>query len=103
VITASEVSVGLGYGYGVGGGTQPEATQAPSDGEEQSTSEGFGSGGGGGGSAMARPVAVIHVSANGVDVEPVFDLTKVALAFFTLIGSIFVMKTKMRRGAKKRQ
>ena len=58
-------------------------------------------GGGGGGNATARPVAVIHVSPEGVKVEPVVDVTKTALAFFTMLGSIFMIAGKMRRRARK--
>jgi uncharacterized spore protein YtfJ len=90
VITASEVTVGLGYGFGGGG----EAT-----GEAEGEPGGYGGGGGGGG-AGARPVAAIHVSADGVSVEPIVDVTKLALAFFTLMGSIFLMRARMRKGAR---
>jgi uncharacterized spore protein YtfJ len=57
-------------------------------------------GGGGGGNATARPVAVIHVGPEGVDVEPVVDVTKISLAFFTMLGSIFLMARKMRKAMK---
>jgi uncharacterized spore protein YtfJ len=103
VITACEVSVGLGFGYGMGGGSEP----APADDEEpeaeaqQSPPSGFGGGGGGGGGASARPVAVIHVNADGVRVEPVVDVTKLGLAFFTMLGSIFMVASRMRKGARR--
>lgn len=98
-ITANEVSVGLGFGYGGGGGhsegqqerTMAETTTGPST--------GFGSGGGGGGGAMARPVAVIEIGPQGVRVEPIVDPTKIALAFFTAFGSMFLMLSRMRRQA----
>jgi uncharacterized spore protein YtfJ len=108
VITASEVSVGLGFGYGMGGGSEPghaeeeEGQDAQAEDEDQeSESSGFGGGGGGGGSSMARPVAVIHIGPEGVEVEPVVDVTKIALAFFTMLGSIFLMGAKMRKKAKR--
>jgi uncharacterized spore protein YtfJ len=44
---------------------------------------GEGTGGGGGGRSFARPVAVIIASPDGVRVEPVVDVTKIALAAFT--------------------
>lgn len=97
VITASEVSVGLGYGYGGGGGSgTPEAAEEEGAGD---TAMGFGSGGGGGGGAAARPVAVIEIGPHGVRVEPVVDPTKIALAFFTAFGSMFVMLNRMRKKA----
>jgi uncharacterized spore protein YtfJ len=92
VITASEVSVGLGYGFGGGGS---EAVKG-AEGEPG----GYGGGGGGGGGAGARPVAAIHISEDGVSVEPIVDVTKLALAFFTVLGSIFVMGAKIRKGAR---
>lgn len=62
---------------------------------------GMGGGGGGGGGASGRPVAVISVSEDGVQVEPVVDATKIALAFFTALGSMFFMLTKMRKAAER--
>jgi uncharacterized spore protein YtfJ len=59
---------------------------------------GLGGGGGGGGASMARPVAVISVGPEGVQVEPVVDPTKIAIAFFTTLGSMFFMLSRMRRG-----
>jgi len=103
VITACEVTMGLGFGYGMG-----SAGGKPSGGEGgESEEEGAGpsrpamsGGGGGGGNATARPVAVIHVGPEGVDVEPVVDVTKISLAFFTMLGSIFLMARKMRKAMK---
>jgi uncharacterized spore protein YtfJ len=99
-ITACEVSVGLGYGYGQGG---PPGAPTPAEGEEDAPQDAaaVSGGGGGGGNATSRPVAVIHVSPDGVTVEPVVDVTKVALAFFTMIGSVFMVAGKMRRRARK--
>lgn len=91
VITAGEISVGMGLGFGTGGG-----------GDEKES--GGGSGGGGGGASMGRPVAVISVGPNGVHVEPVVDPTKIAIAFFTALGAIFLAGRrmgKMRRELEK--
>jgi uncharacterized spore protein YtfJ len=104
VITASEVSVGLGFGFGSGGGSGPAAEsseESAGEGEEETEDQenvGAGGGGGGGGGSMARPVAYIAIGPTGVRMEPMFDLTKVALAFFTMLGSVLVMRSKMRRG-----
>lgn len=92
IITASEISLGLGFGYGSGPTTEESAEGGPSD---------TGSGGGGGGGGGARPVAVIHVSAEGVRVEPVIDVTKVALAMFTTLGAMFLAMSRMRHMAHK--
>jgi uncharacterized spore protein YtfJ len=101
VITASEVSVGMGIGYGIGGNINSDAnaeTEAsPEEEGEAPTSQGdeIGGGGGGGGGASARPVAVIKITADGVTVEPVVDVTKIALAMFTTVASMFVMMSKI--------
>jgi uncharacterized spore protein YtfJ len=68
LIPAAEVVSFMGFG--VGGG---ETNQTGPD----------SGGGGGGGSVFSRPVAVIISSPEGVRVEPVFDLTKIALAGMT--------------------
>jgi uncharacterized spore protein YtfJ len=98
VITAAEVKVGMGFGYGTGGGAGrgPQEEEA----EEEGEGVGYGGGGGGGGVSGGRPVATITIGPGGVRVEPVVDPTKIALAFFTTIGSMFMMLTRMRRAAK---
>jgi len=121
LITASEVTAGLGVGFGFGGGTTPGEARGEkrhrgrsSDphermGLEEPASEdegngedaGMGGGGGGGGGASGRPVAVISVTEDGVQVEPVVDATKIALAFATALGSMFFMLIKMRRAAER--
>jgi uncharacterized spore protein YtfJ len=106
VITASEVSVGMGFGLGMGGGEgrssprQAMSEDEPLDDEPAVEGEGtgLGGGGGGGGASMARPVAVISVGPGGVQVEPVVDPTKIAIALFTTLGSMFFMLNRMRRG-----
>jgi uncharacterized spore protein YtfJ len=105
VITASEVKVGMGFGYGSGGGVglKPAEGEAASEDEAQDEGDGvgFGTGGGGGGVSGGRPVAVINIGPGGVRVEPVVDVTKIALAFFTTFGSMFFMLSKMRKASKK--
>ncbi len=81
VITAAEVSIGMGLGYG-GGGDQ---------------AGNGGNGGGGGGGALGRPVAVISIGPGGVRVEPIMDPTKIALAFFTMLGGILIAWRRMRK------
>ncbi len=43
-------------------------------------------------------MAVISVSDEGVQVYPVVDVTKIAIALFTAWGSMLFMLMKMRRG-----
>jgi uncharacterized spore protein YtfJ len=104
LITASEVSVSMGFGYGIGGGAAPEAAEGEAASPEEPESQGEGargfgggSGGGGGGFSMGRPVAVISIGPDGVRVEPVRDVTKIALAFLTAAGSMLLMMSRMRR------
>ncbi len=95
LITASEVSAAMGIGFGVGTGSSPTNDEAP---EGASRGEGSGGGGGGGGGSMARPVATISVGPDGVTVEPIVDATKIAIAFFTTIGTMALMFRRARRG-----
>jgi uncharacterized spore protein YtfJ len=101
IITASEVSVGMGVGFGFGGGSAPGEGEGTEEEAEGGEGTGMGSGGGGGGGAMGRPVAVIQVSEDGIQIEPVVDATKIGLAFFTALGSMFFMLTKMRKAANR--
>jgi uncharacterized spore protein YtfJ len=105
VITASEVSVSMGFGYGIGGETGPESAEGEAVSEDKPQSEkddsrGFGGGGGGGGVSMGRPVAVISIGPEGVEVEPVVDATKIALAVFTTAGSMVIMLGKMLKASR---
>ena len=85
VITAAEVNVGLGVGFGAGGG-----------GDDQGT-EGSGGGGGGGGASAGRPVAAIIIGPQGVEVQPIVDVTKLGIAFFTTLGAILMVWRAMQR------
>ena len=90
IINASEYTAGMGVGYGGGGGTGPAAS------EETNEASGYGGGGGGGGTTMARPVATIIVSSSGVRVEPVVDVTKIAVTMFTALGAMAMALRKMK-------
>jgi uncharacterized spore protein YtfJ len=95
VITASDIRVGMGFGYGGGSGT------GPAEEEGQEAPIGMGSGGAGGGASGGRPVAVISIGPDGVQVEPVVDATRIALALFTTLGSMFLMFRKMAKTGKR--
>jgi uncharacterized spore protein YtfJ len=69
VIPCSEIAIGVGLGSGSG----------PVDAQGNQT----GGGSGGGGGARGRPIAAIVITRDGVRVEPILDLTKIALAAFT--------------------
>lgn len=96
VITAAEVSHGLGYGVGGGYGEG----EPVSEDKETEAMRGGGGGGGGGAGAFARPVAAIIIEPQGVRVEPIVDVTKVVLAFFTMFGSMLMMLGQMHKAAK---
>ena len=61
IITAASFERAGGFGFGGGGGSAG------------------GGGGGGGGQSAGRPVAVIVISADGVTVEPVIDVTRLSV------------------------
>jgi uncharacterized spore protein YtfJ len=90
IITASEYTAGMGVGYGGGGGT------GPAESEETTEAGGYGGGGGGGGTTMARPVATIIISPSGVRVEPIVDVTKIAITMFTALGAMAMALRKMK-------
>jgi uncharacterized spore protein YtfJ len=94
IIPAAEVLSGLGFGMGAGVGDNATKDE---EGKPMKNSGG-GGGGGGGGRVLSRPVAVIIASPEGVRVEPVVDVTKVALAALTAGGFILGMLLRMLRG-----
>ena len=101
IITASEVKVGMGFGFGAGGAPGAEGAGGEAETEGEDAGAGFGSGGGGGGVSGGRPVAAISVGPDGVRVEPVVDATKIALAFFTTLGAMFMMFSRMRAASRR--
>ena len=75
IITAAAWERAGGFGFGGGSGT-----------DEHGESSG-GAGAGGGGTSIGRPVAVIRVGPDGINVEPVIDLTKLAVtALLSALG-----------------
>jgi len=80
IIPAAEVLTGLAYGVGAGSGPSGEGEAM-----------GGGVGGGGGGRTLARPVAMIIASPAGVTVEPVVDVSKIAIAAITAAGFMLAM------------
>jgi uncharacterized spore protein YtfJ len=92
LIPTAEVVSAMGFGLGYGGseGAESAASQPASAG---------GSGGGGGGWAASRPVAVVVATPTGVQIKPVIDTTKLAIAALTTAGfmvSVLVRMTKRR-------
>lgn len=97
IIPAAEVVSVMGFGVGSGVSNGSAET-----GEEANTSN-SGGGGGGGGSVFSRPVAVIISTPEGVRVDPVFDLTKIALAGMTTGVLMFGMIARVWSLSKKIQ
>ena len=106
----------LMYGMAVGGGSAPGGKvevelgeeeppsdeQVPEASESEEESEEMASGAGGGAGAKARPIAYIEVGPDGVQVKPIVDEQKVALAGILLsawaVGWIgLVLKTIFSR------
>jgi uncharacterized spore protein YtfJ len=86
VIPTAEVLSVAGFGAGSGGGPQ---------GPGENENPGRGGGGGGGGRVLSRPVAAVVISPAGVRVEPIVDVTKIALAVFTTLGFMTAMIARM--------
>jgi uncharacterized spore protein YtfJ len=83
----------MGFGFGGGGSVSPM-------GEGSESVPNYGTGGGGGGAA-ARPVAAIEIGPQGVIVEPIIDVTKIVLAFFTALGAMAVMMVRMMQAGSR--
>ena len=99
VITASEVSAGGGFGSGRGFGPAP-AGETTTEGAARQVQLAGGGGMGGGGGSHARPVATIIIGPDGVQVRPIVDVTKLAIAGITAWGAMLVTLRRMRRGGK---
>ena len=95
IITASEVAAGGGFGFGGGSGPAPVSSAAATG--EPAQAKAVGGGGGGGGGSTARPVALIVIGPAGVEVRPVVDVTKIALAVLTGAGAALLAYLRIRR------
>ena len=93
IIPTAEILCGMGFGVGSGGGSGP----AGSDNPDGSRGSGTGGGGGGGGRVLSRPVAVIVASPSGVEIKPIVDVTKIAMAGLTAFGFVATMIYRMTR------
>jgi uncharacterized spore protein YtfJ len=87
LIPAAEVVAAAGFGMGSGTGDTGRARR------------GGGGGGGGGGTTLARSVAVIVSSPDGVEIRPVIDVTKIALAALTAAGFVWAAWKGMSKTA----
>ena len=89
LIPAAEVVAAAGFGMGSGTGEMGERAGR--------ARRGGGGGGGGGGTTLSRSVAVIVSSPEGVEVRPVIDVTKIALAALTAAGFVWAAWRKTAR------
>jgi uncharacterized spore protein YtfJ len=92
LIPAAEVLAAAGFGMGSGTADPGDRAGRPR--------AGGGGGGGGGGKTLARSVAVIVSSPEGVEVRPVIDLTKIALAALTAAGFVWAAWNGISRPKK---
>jgi uncharacterized spore protein YtfJ len=104
VITASEVTSGGGFGSGSGYGQNVSSKPAePAAGDGESSSEGTepavggGGGMGGGGGSMGRPIAVIVIGPDGVEVKPIVDRTKLTIAVVTSVMAAIAAYRNFRK------
>ena len=95
LITASEVMVSLGSGFGYGS-SEPVAGADPEQDKNQIPA-GSGGGGGGGGFSSGRPVAVVSVGPEGVQVHSVVDRTKLGIALISAVGSMLFAIGRMKK------
>lgn len=102
VITASEVGSGGGGGGGGGYGPTPQKPAPEGTMAEAQQAEPMvgGSGVGMGGGAFARPVAVVVIGPEGVEVKPVFDMTKIGIACATTFGAMLLMLGRLRKARR---
>ena len=92
LIPAAEVLAAAGFGMGSGAGDMGARGGL--------ARRGGGGGGGGGGKTLARSVAVIVSSPEGVEVRPVIDVTKIALAALTAAGFVWAALRQMSKASK---
>jgi uncharacterized spore protein YtfJ len=91
IIPCSEVAAGIGLGSGSGYGP---------DSEGHGQTGGGGSGGGGG--ARGRPVAAIVITPQEVRVQPVLDVTRIALAGMITGGFALAWLVRLLRASNSR-
>jgi len=101
LIPVARVQFGFGMGFGRGTG----AKRGPSENGATSDEGGEGEGGGGGGGGSSTPVAVIDITSDRVQIEPITDSTRIALSGIFLGGWIafwllWTVRTIARQSSK---
>lgn len=90
LIPCSELSMALGAGSG-NNPTKDQKKPAAGDGL------------GGGGGMKKRPLAIIVVKRDGVQVQPIVDVNKMVRMVFITLGIALVLLTRSRRGLRRGQ
>lgn len=94
VIPCADVVMGMGIGSGSGAGIE--------NGPHQRLEGPKGGAGAGGGSGMrGRPVAAIVITPSRVYVDPIVDVTRIALAALATAGFVVYWLTHLKRGAER--
>lgn len=103
IITASEVGAGGGFGFGsgLGAGSGPRSGTGQAS-DTPSGSGGSGGGAGGAGASSGRPVAAIVIGPDGVRVQPIVDVSKIALAAIGACLSVALVLARRSRGGSHR-
>ena len=83
VVPSAEVLGAVGFGAGTGGS------------KDEKENRGGGGSAGGWSRVFSRPVAAVIITPDNVRVEPIVDVTKVALAAFTTAGFMLAMMARM--------
>jgi uncharacterized spore protein YtfJ len=102
VIAAAQVTGGGGFGSGIGLNPTGAYRDAPSEGpgstseptRKSAGGEGAGGGGGGGGRSTGRPVAVIVIGPDAVEVKPILDITRITLTALAAFGILAALSLK---------
>ncbi len=86
------------YGFGMGGGQRPaERGGARTKSPQKDGHPPLGGGGGGGGGARIEPVALIDITDGRLRVEPIINVTRLAVIALVVAGwSVFWMARAMR-------
>ncbi len=99
IIPCAEILSVAGFGVGYGSGGQAQGDQGAQGAQGQQS--GSGGGGGGGGRVLSRPVAVVEITPDGVNVKPIVDVTKLAIAGITTWGFMLTLALRMTRGRRR--
>jgi uncharacterized spore protein YtfJ len=99
VIPVAEISVGFGHGYGFGGGPGKIA-----EGDQETAGTGAGGGAGGAAGGRVAPRGFIRITPDGVQFEPLVDVTRMGLAGIAMAAwSIFWITETIRAFARKKK